>query len=159
MTDFIKDWLAWLLDSASLLPEDQRAGLLSRCGERCAQTGILEEYRKLFDSSSGDPDIFFSRLDEISGVSGAVVTAGSAYEIMFRSCLCDLHTQGCTDSEVLCGCSRGSVAHVMRTLMPERRFMVTKLHTILGGFKECRFLIEGSVDAAEDRKEGKAADE
>jgi len=153
LTDFIKDWLAWLLDSASLLPQEEQAGLLSRCGERCAQTGILEEYRKLFLASDGDPDRFFSRLHEIKGVSGAVVTPGSVYEIVFHSCLCDLYTSGFTDSDMLCECSRGSVAYVMRTLMPKRRFTITKLRTILGGSRECRFLIEESCDAAIWKKE------
>lgn len=146
MADFVKDWLSWLFDSASRLPQGERAGLLSYCGEQCAQTGILEEYRRLFLASGGDPDRFFSRLNEIRGVSGRVVTPGSVHEIAFDDCLCDLHTSGFTDSEVLCECSRGGIAYVMRTLMPERRITVTKLHTILGGFRECRFLIEETGD-------------
>lgn len=139
---FVKGWVSSLFDSASLMPVEESARLLARCGERCARTGILETYRALFLDAGSDPDSFFSRLREISGVSGAVIQPGSVYEMVFSGCLCDLYTQGYTDSELLCECSRGSIAFVLRELLPARRFSVRKLHTVLEGAPECRFRIE-----------------
>lgn len=142
MQGFIKDWFGWFSEAMAEMDPAARAAFFRHCGCACCETTPIRLYRAIFAAAHHDLDAFFARLHKIPGVSGRVVQPGRTYEIAFDECLCDLHTQGYLNSEVLCACSKASIAHVMETLAPGKCFQVEKCHTILGGADECRFRIE-----------------
>jgi hypothetical protein len=142
MPDFMKDWFQWFAEGMEEMDPDARARFFRRCGRACCETAPLGFYRAHFEAVGRDLDAFFARLSEIPGARGLVAEPGQTYEIAFDECLCDLHTQGYLDTDVLCECSKASVERVMEALAPERPCRVEKIHTILGGADECRFRIE-----------------
>ena len=142
MRDFMNDWFDWFAEGMEAMDPAAREKFFGRCGRACCETAPIHFFRAHFESACCDLDAFFERLCEIPGANGRVVEPGCTYEIAFKACLCDLYTRGYVQSDVICECSRGSIAHVMETLAPARPCRIEKTHTILGGADECRFRIE-----------------
>ena len=53
---------------------------------KCADTGVLQSYLKLYEAVGGDRDAFYGRLNEPGGVRGEVVVSGREYIISFPEC-------------------------------------------------------------------------
>ncbi len=144
MRDFMNDWFDWFSQGMEEMDPAARDKFFECCGRACCETAPIHFYRAHFASAGCDLDAFFGRLHEIPGADGRVAEPGRTYELAFNQCLCDLYTRGYVRSDVVCECSRASVAHVMEALAPARPCRVEKVHTILGGADECRFRIEFS---------------
>lgn len=141
MSDFLMDWFRGFEKGINDLSQEEKEKLFYKCGRNCADTGIINVYKKLFVDSGKELDTFFSRLNEIECVDGNVVTQGKVYEIIFPCCLCDLHRHGYIYSDCICECSRQSIIYVMNSLEPDTKIQVDKLTTVLSGDNECRFRI------------------
>ena len=142
MDTFFKNWFNALDKGLDKMSEQECSRLFSECSSQCAKDALKYLYRDLFDDCEGNLDEFFSRLREIDGVDGFVVQKYSVYEIIFKSCGCDLHTEANINSSRLCECSRQSILWIMKHLAPNQSFYIEKEETILSGGAQCRFLIQ-----------------
>ncbi|MDA3846467.1 MAG: hypothetical protein PF505_07970 [Vallitaleaceae bacterium] len=142
MSDFLQEWFQGFEKGIDGLKQEEKEKFFHNCGRKCADTGIIKVYEKLFIDSGKVLDTFFSKLSELESVSGNIVKPGEHYEIAFLHCLCDLHTLGYVHSDYICECSRQSIIYVMKSLVPDMDMKVDKLTTILGGDVECRFSIK-----------------
>jgi hypothetical protein len=122
----------------------RKKSFFAHCGRNCANTGIIEVYKKLYLDSGNNLDMFFKSLCKLENIDGRVLIPEKIYEIIYPQCLCDLHTLGYVNSDYICECSRQSIIYVMSTLEPQYKFQVDKLTSILSGDKECLFRV--SVD-------------
>ena len=142
MADFYAAWFRGFEDGMKQLEQKEKEIIYKQCARSCADTGVIELYKKLYKDSDHDLDIFFSRLNELESINGGtVISPGKIYEVSFQGCLCDLVTMDYIKSDDICECSRQSVLYVMETLEPERVFRVERLTTVLMGDRECRFRI------------------
>ena len=82
-------------------------------------------------------DKFFERVEEKKNVRGRVVESGKIYELIFTSCDCPIHTEAGIESNRLCECSRQSMICVFKELVPERRFHIECIKSILSGDEVC----------------------
>lgn len=139
--DFWKEWLKGFEKGLEELDEAGRRCILSCCAKSCADTGILEMYRKHNRDVNGDRDAFFRRIDVFGGVRAEIVRPQKEYIVIYPECLCDLHTSGGINSAVLCECSRQSILYVGGELWGKDTFTVENLGTVLSGSGECRFRI------------------
>ncbi len=139
--DFFEGWFKCFDSGLQSLSDEECERLLAPCGAECAKYVMEYLYRPLFEVCGRDLDTFFSRLNEVNGVDGAVVVPGKVYDIMFLSCGCDLHTRAHVDSAKLCLCSRQSIITEMKELAPGRDFTVEMMSSVLRGDERCRFRI------------------
>lgn len=146
MSDFIKDWFGWFEQGTACLKQEEKEKLFRKCGQNCADSGIIEVYKKIYRDSKNDLDVYFTRLNELDSVGGNVLQPGKEYEVIFTECLCDLHTMGYVNSDFICECSRQSILYVMNTLEPKIDFEVQKITSVLSGDHECRFHIRINGD-------------
>ena len=141
MDPFFKNWFCALDKGLDKMSEQECSRLFSECAYQCAKDALKYLYRDLFDACEGNLDEIFSRLREIDGVDGGVVEHGKTYEIIFKSCNCDLHTEANINSVRLCECSRQSILWILKALTPDRVFSVERIESILNGAQSCRFRI------------------
>lgn len=140
---FYKEWFQGFSEGIEELDDNSRQCLLRCCAKKCADTGVLESYKKHYINVQGNRDEFYRRIEELGGARGEVITSGKVYAIIFPQCVCDLHITGGVNSQSLCECSRQSIIYVGRNIWGEgTRFSVTNQGTVLLGNKECRFIIE-----------------
>ncbi|MDO5126217.1 MAG: hypothetical protein Q4D54_00530 [Eubacteriales bacterium] len=140
---FYKEWFQGFSEGLEALDDNSRQCLLRCCAKKCADTGIVEIYKKHYIKVQGNRDEFYRTIEELGGARGEVITPGKVYAIIFPQCVCDLHTTGGVNSQSLCECSRQSIVYVGRMIWGEdTRFSVKNQGTVLSGNKECRFIIE-----------------
>ena len=141
MNPFFENWFQGFDKGLEKLNAQECSRLFSECAAGCAKDALKNLYQDLFDGCHGNLDEFFSRLREIDGVDGSVVEHGKTYEIIFKSCGCDLHTEAKMNAGRLCECSRQSILWVLKKLVPDRSFSVERMESILNGAQICRFRI------------------
>lgn len=141
MDTFFINWFHALDKGLDQMSQQECSRLFSACASQCAKDAFEHLYRDLFDACERNLDTFFSRLNEIDGIDGNVVQSGWVYEIIFKSCNCDLHTKAKMNSGKLCECSRQSILCILGELAPNSTFDVEKVESILDGAKICRFRI------------------
>ena len=139
--DFFKEWLKGFEKGLDELDESGRHCLLKNCAKSCADTGILEMYRKHNRNVNGDRDEFYKQIHVFNGVQGEVVRPQKEYFLIYPKCLCDLHTSGGINTATLCECSRQSIIYVGEEIWGKNTFTVENMGTVLSGSKECRFRI------------------
>lgn len=140
---FYKEWFQGFSEGIDALDDNSRQCLLRCCAKKCADTGIVEIYKKHYITVQGNRDEFYRRIEEAGGVRGEVITPGKVYAVIFPQCVCDLHTTGNVNTKSLCECSRQSIIYVGKKIWGEdTRFSVKNEGTVLSGNKECRFIIE-----------------
>lgn len=137
--DFFEKWFKGFDDGLQNMTDEECGRLFKPCAALCAKDALKYLYQDLFDECKGDPDVFFARLHEVEGVDGQVIEPGKEYDIIFKSCNCDLHARGHVNTPKLCECSRQSILCELKTLMPERAFAVKRLSSILNGDQCCAF--------------------
>ena len=142
MNTFLENWFQGFDKGLEKLNDQECSRLFSECAARCGKDALKYLYQGLFVDCRGNLDEFFSRLKEIDGVDGRVIENGTTYEIIFKSCGCDLHTEAQINSGRLCECSWQSVLWIMNHLVPDKSFSVEKEKTILDGAEQCRFIIQ-----------------
>lgn len=135
------EWARWLTDGLEEMEPEIQARVLRNCGRRCAETGVLDWYRRRFQDAGEDLDRFFAETSTPGQVEGRVVEPGREYELIFPRCLCDLCAEGGVRSACICECSRQSVLFVMEDLCPGMPVRVEKIATIREGAPQCRFRI------------------
>ena len=142
MDTFFTNWFSAFDKGLDNMSGQECSRLFSVCASQCAKDALKYLYWDLFDACEGNLDEFFSLLKEIDGVDGRVIENGRSYEIIFKSCGCDLHTEANINSSRLCECSRQSILWIMKHLAPNQSFYIEKEETILSGGAQCRFLIQ-----------------
>ena len=135
-------WFKGFEKGIARLSEGQRAAFFSECGKNCVNGGTLAIYKKLYEDTKGDMDIFFQKANELPGVKAEIIEKGHAYHLIFLECTCDLCKKGYVTTPLLCECSRQSVLYSLQTLWKERKFKVTLCHSILQGAQNCKMQIE-----------------
>lgn len=138
---FFENWFRGFDKGLDQMSLQECSRLFSVCASQCAKDAFSHLYQELYASCEGNLDAFFTRLKEIDGIDGRVVQSGRIYEIIFKSCNCDLHTRANMNSSKLCECSRQSILCILRQIAPEGVFSVETVESILDGAKECRFRI------------------
>ena len=123
------------------MDQNSRSCLLKHCAKRCADTGVLQAYRKLYQTVKGDRNAFYARLGDVGNVRGEVVVPDREYYVCFPACSCDLHTAGGVNTPRLCECSRQSIIYVGEQVWKGSSFRVEQVETILSGARECKFRI------------------
>mgnify|MGYP003321906006 CR=1 FL=1 len=141
MDDFFAGWFVEFSKGLNKLNDGECGRLFADCGKTCAGFAVKYLYKDLFEKCGRDLDNFFSRLDEVKDVGGAVVETGKVYDIIFKTCGCPLHAQANVSSGKLCECSRQSMICVFETLVPGRKFNIQKMESILGGNNLCKLRI------------------
>lgn len=137
---FFRQWFQGFEAGLDAIIPEARSSLLKHCARRCADTGVLEAYRKLHREVNGDRNEFYRRMQEVGAVRGEILLPDLEYLVCFPACTCDLHSAGGVNSPSLCECSRQSILYVGEQLW-ESPFRVEQVETILSGAKECRFRI------------------
>lgn len=137
MNEFICMCMKNIIDGIGELPKDDQEKAFKKCARSCASSGILEEYRKLYEKAGKDPDKYFNSIDFDGCARGSVRVPGKVYELMFPKCLCDLHTEGAVQNGCLCECSKQSVIFVLETIAPEYDWTVTIEETVIRGGDAC----------------------
>ncbi len=139
---FVKFWMNGFEKGIGLLDEKSRNLIFENCAKNCADSGVLEKHRNLFEKCSHDLDQYYSRLSEIGGVDGHVIESGKIYEEIFPECGCNLHTECGVNSPVLCQCSIQSILYVAKSVTGRKNVSVKCIENVLSGGKKCRFRIE-----------------
>ncbi len=139
--DFFKEWLKGFEKGLDELDESGRRCLLKNCAKSCADTGILEMYRKHNRDVGGDRDEFYKQIHVFKGVRGEIVRPQKEYFLIYPECLCDLHTSCGINTASLCECSRQSILYVGEEIWGKDTFTVENMGTVLSGSRECRFRI------------------
>lgn len=103
-------------------------------------TTVMENLRKALQSNRGLSRKIkrtYPCVEEKKNVKGRVVESGKIYELIFTSCDCPIHTEAEIESNRLCECSRQSMICVFKELVPERRFHIECIKSILSGDEVC----------------------
>ena len=138
---FMERWFQGFGEGLEKMSREERGRLFQGCASMCGKDALKYLYADLFAECEGNLDCFFGRLHELKKVDGVVVIPGKEYEIHFLSCDCDLHTKMNVNTPKLCECSRQSITYWLGQLLPEEKFLVEEIDTILGGNEKCRFQI------------------
>lgn len=139
--EFFERWFRGFNDGLQKMSGEECGRLFKPCAALCAKDALKYLYQDLFDECKGNLDEFFTRLHEVQNVDGQVVETGKEYNIIFKSCNCDLHVHGHVETAKLCECSRQSILCELKALMPEAEFTVRRLGSILNGDSCCTFRI------------------
>lgn len=130
-------WFSGFEKGIEVLTQQQRESFFYECGKNCVKQGTLDFYRQIYESASGDLDVFFQQVNEVPGLEAEILQPGHTYCFSFGSCSCALHTQGYVNTPQLCECSRQSVLFVLQSLWPEKKFSVELRASILRGDAAC----------------------
>ncbi len=141
LNGFFADWFTALEEGLDKLSTEECSRLFSGCARRCSKDALKYLYRGLFDECEGDLDKFFTRVHERKNVDGKVIEPGKVYELIFTSCDCPLRTDARITSPRLCACSKESMICVFKDLVPNRKFELEQMTTILGGSDKCSYRI------------------
>ena len=135
--EFFDKWFDGFNDGLDKMSVEECSRLFSKCAYKCACDALKYLYRDLFVDCNRDLDEFFSRVEEKKNVRGRVVESGKVYDLIFSSCDCPIHTEAGIESNRLCECSRQSMICVFKELVPERRFHIECIKSILSGDEVC----------------------
>lgn len=138
----LSDWFKGFEKGLARLSTEQRKAFFAECGSNCVKCGTLQVYKDLYDSASGDIDLFFHNADKLSGVKCETIEKSAAYYLYFTECTCALHKKGYVSTPLLCECSRQSILYVLHTLWNNKTFSVTLCGSILQGEHNCKIRIE-----------------
>lgn len=148
----LSDWFKGFEKGIAKLTAGQRKRFFSECGKNCVQCGTLQVYKELYEKANGDMDTFFSKADGLPGVRSEIVKGGTAYNLYFMECTCQLHTKGYVSTPQLCECSRQSILYILHLLWQDRKFNVTICSSILRGDSNCKMRIETEKDKKRHHK-------
>lgn len=139
--EFIKEFYKILEGSIGMLPQNIREELYRPCGRNCANKFALMEQKRQFEECNGDLDLQYERYGKTEYFFADTIEKGHIYEIGYpaEECLCPLVAEEIATTSVHCECSRQSILYVLRTLMPDKKFKIELMHSVLTGEKECRF--------------------
>ena len=135
--DFFDKWFEGFGEGLDKMSNEECSRLYSKCAYNCSRDALKNLYRDLFEECEKDLDRFFVRLEEKKNVKGRVVESGKIYELIFTNCDCPIHTEAGIETNSLCECSRQSMICVFRELVPERRFHIECVKSILSGDEIC----------------------
>ena len=135
--DFFDKWFEGFGEGLDKMSNEECSRLYSKCAYNCSRDALKNLYRDLFEECEKDLDRFFVRLEEKKNVKGRVVESGKIYELIFTNCDCPIHTEAGVETNSLCECSRQSMICVFRELVPERRFHIECVKSILSGDEIC----------------------
>ena len=90
----LSDWFKGFEKGIARLSPEQRSAFFSECGKNCVDGGTLSIYRKLYEDTGGDMDVFFQLANGLPGVKGGVVEKGRIYYLTFLECTCHLCKKG-----------------------------------------------------------------
>ena len=135
--DFFDKWFEGFGEGLDKMSNEECSRLFSKCAYNCSRDALKNLYRDLFEECEKDLDRFFVRLEEKKNVKGRVVESGNIYELIFTNCDCPIHTEAGIETNSLCECSRQSMICVFRELVPERRFHIECVKSILSGDEIC----------------------
>lgn len=135
--DFFDKWFEGFGEGLDKMSNEECSRLFSKCAYNCSRDALKNLYRDLFEECEKDLDRFFVRLEEKKNVKGRVVESGKIYELIFTNCDCPIHTEAGIKTDSLCECSRQSMICVFRELVPERRFHIECVKSILSGDEIC----------------------
>ncbi len=139
--EFLEGWFLTLEKGLDKLDVNECSCLFSECAKTCSEYVVSGMYRPLFDECGGDLDKFFTGIHKIENVEGNIVEPGRVYELIFKKCECPVHTVAKVSSPRLCVCSRESMICVFKALVPDRKFKLEQISTILEGSDVCKHLI------------------
>ena len=135
--DFFDKWFEGFGEGLDKMSNEECSRLFSKCAYNCSRDALKNLYRDLFEECEKDLDRFFVRLEEKKNVKGRVVESGKIYELIFTNCDCPIHTEAGIETNSLCECPRQSMICVFRELVPERRFHIECVKSILSGDEIC----------------------
>ena len=140
-TKFFNKWFKGLNDGLEKMDTEECSRLFSKCAQQCACDALKYLYRDLFSECNGNLDKFFLQVNEQKELAGKVIEPGKVYELIFTKCGCPLYTEAEIKSSKLCECSRQSMIYVFQTLVPDRKFKIENIETILSGNSRCCYRI------------------
>ena len=140
-TKFFNKWFKGLNDGLEKMDTEECSRLFSKCAQKCACDALKYFYRDLFSECNGNLDKFFLQVNEQKELAGKVIEPGKVYELIFTKCGCPLYTEAEIKSSKLCECSRQSMIYVFQTLVPDRKFKIECIETILSGNSRCCYRI------------------
>ena len=91
---FFGQWFRGFEAGLDAMAQEERSRFLGCCARKCADTGVLQSYRKLLREVNSHRNAFYRRLYEVGKVRGEIVVPDREYYICFPECSCDLHTAG-----------------------------------------------------------------
>lgn len=138
---FFCQWFQGFEKGLDEIDPESRSCLLKNCAKRCADTGVVQAYRRLHQAVNGDRDAFYRRLHETGDVHGEIVVPDKEYIICFPECACDLHTEFGVTTANLCECSRQSILYAAQRIWNTENIRVEQIGTVLSGDAECRFRV------------------
>lgn len=136
-TKFFNKWFAGINEGLEKMNTEECTRLFSKCAQQCASDALKYLYKDLFAQCNGDLDKFFSRVNEQKDLDGKVIESGKIYELVFTKCGCPLYTDANIKSNRLCECSRQSMIYVFENLVPDRKFKIECIETVLSGSNRC----------------------
>lgn len=139
--DYLCLWFKGFEAGLDDMEAEARGCFLKHCAKRCADTGVLQAYQRLYREVNGDRNAFYSRMGELGAVRGEIVKPDREFLVCFPACTCDLHTSCGVNTPSLCECSRQSIIYVGERIWQGSTFRVEQVHTVLSGAPECKFRI------------------
>lgn len=121
------------------LPPKVCEELFRPCAESCVKNYVLGIQQQQFNECGGDLDLQYERYGRSEFFFADIIERGHIYEMGYPRCLCPMVQSGYASSPVHCECSRQSILYVLKTLLPDKKISVEKVHTVLSGAGECRF--------------------
>ena len=103
------------------------------CAKRCADSFPVALYHRAYEQAERSIPAFFRALDDGIHIGTSEVVRDRVYRLQYASCGCDLYTDKLMQSAELCACSRLSLLHCLKKVMPEQNFSVETEETILNG--------------------------
>ena len=141
LDEFFEGWFNTLEKGLEKLDVNECSCLFSECAKTCSEFVVSGLYRPLFEECEGDLDKFFNNTHKIDNVDSRILEQGKKYELIFKKCECPVHTDAKISSPRLCVCSKESMICVFKALVPERKFELEQISTILDGSDVCKHVI------------------
>ena len=98
----LSDWFKGFEKGLASYQLEQRKAFFAECGSNCVKCGTLQVYKDLYDSASGDIDLFFHNADKLPGVKCETIEKSAAYYLYFTECnLCASQKRLCLNTFAL----------------------------------------------------------
>lgn len=142
MNHFLKYWYRGFDSALDRLDEQGRETLLCECGKACSNSYTRQVFIDTYAQAYGIDD-FFKRLAlRFSEMEIITVKKNRGYQVIYRSCPCDLIKNNFIKNPLFCECSKQSLMYNIESAMGKDKASVEMEQTLLGGADFCVFDIK-----------------
>ena len=105
----------------------------------CVKDTVLPIMAKQFEECGCSLDEQYKKYGNTEYFFAEIIQPEHIYEIGYPKCFCPDVLCGKNKEVSICECSRQSIIYVLENLIPNKKFTVETIETVLNGAEKCRF--------------------